>query len=70
MCELISMENVENAECRQLLRVMCIVDDGAFDFRVLENVEKPADEVHEFITSKFYIHKNAKWMLIPCSPVV
>ena len=54
---------------KQFLRVMCIDDDDAFDFRVLENVEKPADEVHDFIKSKFAVHKNAKWILLPCKTV-
>jgi len=54
---------------RQFLKVMCIDDDDAFDFRVLENVEKPVEEVSEFITSKLKIHKNAKWILIPCETV-
>ncbi len=54
---------------RQFLKVMCIDDDDAFDFRVLENVEKPVEEVSEFITSKLKIHKNAKWILLPCEMV-
>ena len=54
---------------KQFLRVMCIDDDDAFDFRVLENVEKPADEVHDFIKSKFAVNKNAKWILLPCKTV-
>ncbi len=54
---------------RQFLKVMCIDDDDAFNFRVLENVEKPVEEVSEFITSKLKIHKNAKWILMPCETV-
>ena len=54
---------------RQFLKVMCIDDDDAFDFRVLENVEKPVEEVSEFINSKLKIHKNAKWILLPCETV-
>lgn len=54
---------------RQFLKVMCIDDDDAFDFRVLENVDKPVEEVSDFISSKFKIHKNAKWILLPCETV-
>jgi hypothetical protein len=54
---------------RQFLKVMCIDDDDAFDFRVLENVDKPVEEVSDFISSKLKIHKNAKWILLPCETV-
>ncbi len=54
---------------RQFLKVMCIDDDDAFDFRVLENVDKPVEEVSDFISSKLKIHKNAKWILLPCEMV-
>ena len=54
---------------RQFLKVMCIDDDEAFDFRVLENVDKPVEEVSDFISSKLKIHKNAKWILLPCETV-
>lgn len=54
---------------RQFLKVMCIDDDDAFDFRVLENVDKPVEEVSDFISSKLLIHKNAKWILLPCETV-
>lgn len=54
---------------RQFLKVMCIDDDDAFDFRVLENVDKPVEEVSDFISSKLQIHKNAKWILLPCETV-
>jgi len=54
---------------RQFLKVMCIDDDDAFDFHVLENVDKPVEEVSDFISAKLKIHKNAKWILLPCETV-
>lgn len=49
------------------LKVVCIVENDNFDFNVLENEVKSVDEVYEFIKSKYYLHKNAKWLLLPYS---
>lgn len=47
-------------------KVMCVTDDGAFDFKVLKNVEVMRDEVSKFIDSNLDIHKDAKWVILPC----
>ena len=69
MDKALSTDEGNNITERQFLKVMCIDDDDAFDFRVLENVDKPVEEVSDFISSKLKIHKNAKWILLPCETV-
>jgi len=50
---------------KQTVKVVCFADDGAFEFRVLEKAIIPLCDVHEYIKSKFNLHKNAKWLLLP-----
>jgi len=50
---------------KQTVKVVCFADDGAFEFRVLEKAIIPLYDVHEFIKSRFNLHRNAKWLLLP-----
>lgn len=56
---------IQNVIENQKVKVVCFADDGAFEFHVLEKASIPLYDVHEFIKSKFNLHKNAKWLLLP-----
>ena len=63
----VSMDSEASMLTADYFRVMCIEDDEAFDFTILENAVVERSQIGESVDLMMQKYKNAKWIIYPNS---
>lgn len=61
----VSMDSEASMLTADYFRVMCIEDDEAFDFTILENTVVERRQLGESVDLMMKKYKNAKWIIYP-----
>lgn len=64
---IIGMDNELPIATDDKMKILCIEDDGAFDFTVLESAVIERGRIGEIVDLMMKKYKTAKWIIMPNS---